>query len=380
MNAPSLPREPYIPTDPPQYPFQKVCADYCAVGNRNFLIIVDRFSGWIHIYSITKRATAENLIKHCRKLFSDYGTPEVFESDGGPQFIADEFNTFLRLWGVHHRCSSAYYPQSNGRAELGVKSAKKIINDHVSLNGCIDNNKFAQAVLQYRNTPMEGVGLSPAQLLFNRNLRDFIPCHPKHYKLDKKWIDLAYQREQQMANRNKHLAEYYDHRTHTLQPLTLGSHVLVQNKHAKRNLNKWTLSGRVVEILDHRQYKVKMDGSGRVSLRNRRHLRPYPTLLDNNSQENIPYLKHRVADNSPKQIPHPSATTVITDDRLSNSQSNHGEAEVPSTPPAINNTGGSSNQSKLRLPRALSNLNDYNKPGNKEYLVAMTRRAHEQSS
>ena len=102
----------------------------------------------------------------CRILFENYGAPE-FASDGGPQFTSAEFHNFLKDWGIHHRLSSAGYPQSNGRAELAVKAAKRIIRDNTSNNGSLDNNKAAGAILQYRNTPITGIDLSPAQILFH---------------------------------------------------------------------------------------------------------------------------------------------------------------------------------------------------------------------
>ena len=41
--------------------------------------------------------------------------------------------------------------------------------------------------------------------------------------------------------------------------------------------NKWDLSGQVVEVLDHDSYMVKMDGSGRITKRNRRFLKEIKT-------------------------------------------------------------------------------------------------------
>ena len=59
----------------------------------------------------------------------------------------------------------------------------------------------------------------------------------------------------------------------------VGQTVQVQNQtgpYAK----KWDLSGKVVEVLDYHSYLVKMDGSGRVSKRNRRFLKPIRTYRE----------------------------------------------------------------------------------------------------
>ena len=42
-------------------------------------------------------------------------------------------------------------------------------------NGNLDTAKVTKALLQYRNTPIAGVGMSPAFMLFGRQLRDALP-------------------------------------------------------------------------------------------------------------------------------------------------------------------------------------------------------------
>ena len=44
------------------------------------------------------------------------------------------------------------YPQSNGRAELAVKTVKRIIMDHILSYGSLDDCAAA-AIIQYHNTP-----------------------------------------------------------------------------------------------------------------------------------------------------------------------------------------------------------------------------------
>ena len=46
-------------------------------------------------------------------------------SDNGPQFIARDFKEFIRLMGLTHVRTSAYYPQSNGKLERWHGSIKR---------------------------------------------------------------------------------------------------------------------------------------------------------------------------------------------------------------------------------------------------------------
>ena len=210
-NAPSQHKEPLELTPTPQWPFQQICADYFDIASHSYLSIVDRFSGWICIYYFRPgQATAKHLITILRDLFTAYGSPEELCSDGGPQFVATTIKEFLKAWGVHHRISSVAYPQSNGRAELGVKAARRIVLDNTLPDGSLDNDKAARAILQYRNTPLNDIHLSPAQILLHRQLRDHLPIHPEHYHLRPEWLASAQQRELLLAQRNHVIMQRYN--------------------------------------------------------------------------------------------------------------------------------------------------------------------------
>ena len=57
--------------------------------------------------------------------------------------------------------SSAYYPQSNGRAEAAVKSAKRLLKMNTGPGGSLDTDKVTAALLQYLNTPLRGIDKLP---------------------------------------------------------------------------------------------------------------------------------------------------------------------------------------------------------------------------
>ena len=197
--SPSQPREPLTLSKLPQRPFEVLCSDICQVNGRYYLIVVDRFSGFLHIFYSKTSPTHQFLEKHLRDVFSRYGRPNRIDTDGGPQYKSEGFARFLSNWGIEHRVSSPYYPQSNGQAEVGVKTAKRLLRDNTNPDGSLNNNKVACAILQYHNTPLRDGPMSPAQLLFGRALADFLPVNPQEYQLHPYWqaqVDLCQQRRQ----------------------------------------------------------------------------------------------------------------------------------------------------------------------------------------
>ena len=271
-NSPSQQAEPIILTPSPEWPFQQICLDYFELKGYAYLSIVDRFSGWLCIYHLKSGdVTSQMLISICRNLFVQYGAAEEISSDGGPQFTAKRFQEFLTSWGVKHRLSSVGYPQSNGRAEVGVKAAKRIIHNNLSADGSLENDQAARAILQYRNTPLPDINLSPAQILLHRQLRDSVPAVPSHYSLHKEWVLSAKERESAVATRTQKIIHNYNKSTRNLAPLVLGTHVVVQSRDNRKK--KWVKSGKIVEVLVNRQYRIRMDGSGRVTLQNRRYIK-----------------------------------------------------------------------------------------------------------
>ena len=101
----------------------------------------------------------------------------------------------MKTWGINIRKSAAHYAQSNGRAELAVKVAKSILWSNCDVNGNIDNNHVARALLQCRNTSLQGLDLSPAQILYGRILRDYMPSQKEALKVRKELLIAAEQRE-----------------------------------------------------------------------------------------------------------------------------------------------------------------------------------------
>ena len=279
--APSQPRPPPIEPWIPATPFEGIACDYFLYCGWYYFVPADRLSGWTEqsrIKATDGSSGSKGLCNALRSLFATLGVPVEVSSYGGPEFIARETGDFFQRWGVHHRLSSAYFPSSNGRAELAVKSTKRLLMENVGPDGSLNTDKIVRALLTQRNTPDPTSRLSPAQILFGRPLRDTLPYIKKNVvsfenpQLQVQWRDLWKSKEEALRQQyDKTLLTLNTH-SRPLQPLKIGDRVFVQNQTGSTP-RKWDRSGAVMEAKPNDQYVIKIAGTGRLTLRNRRFLR-----------------------------------------------------------------------------------------------------------
>ena len=286
--APSQASEPAVTAPPPLYPFQQVCSDYFELDGATYVTMVDRYSGWPSVHYFPRgTANSQALIDTLRDWFMLFGIPEELSSDGGLTYVSQDTQDFFKAWGVKHRLSSVAFPHSNARAELGVKSCKRMIRENTGPKGALNCDKFGRALLQYRNTPMQGINLSPAQILFGKEIRDFLPFAPGKAGIRSEWRITAEEREAALAKKHCLNLERLNSHVKELLPLKVGQSVFVQNQSGNYPL-RWGKTGVVVEMgPGPRQYYVRMDGSRRVSLRNRKYLRKSTAVADVLNQDMV---------------------------------------------------------------------------------------------
>ena len=202
----------------------------------------------------------------------DYDVPVSCKSDGGPNLTAAEcVEKMMRTYVIQHRISSVGNPHADSRAELGVKTVKRMLRDNVSRTGELDRAKFSRAILQLRNTPDRDTKVSPAKALFGRELRDFLP-RPGSALMGDMWIKLADAREEALSKRGTASKNFWSEHTKVLVPLKVGDHVIVQNQ-TGNHPTRWDKRGVIIKVEGNDQYQVLIDGSRRLTRRNRKFLR-----------------------------------------------------------------------------------------------------------
>lgn len=223
---------------------------------KNYIVLSDYYSRFLEILHLSS-TTAEQVVAKLKATFARFGIPEVVVSDNGPQFTSETFQSFSREYDFEHVTSSPHHPSSNGHAERAVQSAKAILRQKDPV----------LALLSYRTTPNASTGVSPAELLMGRRLRNTLPTLDRN--LIPKWPDQRLIRRRDDAAKQQH-AFYFNrrHGVRNLPPLRPGDPVLVKLDEEKR----WKTPAMVMgQSATERSYMISSPEGGRKR-RNRCHL------------------------------------------------------------------------------------------------------------
>nr|GFB03299.1 reverse transcriptase domain-containing protein [Tanacetum cinerariifolium] len=86
-------------------------------GNKYILVAVDYLSKWVEAKPLPTN-DARVVVKFLKSLFSQFGCLKAIISDRGTHFCNDQFSKVMSKYGVTHRLSTAYHPQTSGQASL----------------------------------------------------------------------------------------------------------------------------------------------------------------------------------------------------------------------------------------------------------------------
>ena len=164
-----------------------------------------------------------------------------------------------------------------------------MIVGNTDVSGNLDTDAFQKAMLVYRNTPQPDTHISPAICIFGHPIRSPVPVLPGKYRPHPTWQDTLQKREEALRLRHLKTAERLAIGTRPLPPLKVGDHVRIQNQ-VGQNPRKWDRTGTIIEVKQFDQYAVRVDGSGRVTLRNRKFLRRFTPVMPQNPSFQLPSL------------------------------------------------------------------------------------------
>nr|GFC43399.1 reverse transcriptase domain-containing protein [Tanacetum cinerariifolium] len=128
--------------------------------NKYILVAVDYLSKWVKAKALPTN-DARVVVKFLR-------TPKDIISDRGTHFCNDQFSRVMATYGVTHRLSTAYHPQTSGQVEVTNRGLKRILKRTVGENRALWSDKLEDALWAFRTTFKTPVGCTPYRLVYGK--------------------------------------------------------------------------------------------------------------------------------------------------------------------------------------------------------------------
>ncbi|GJV19638.1 reverse transcriptase domain-containing protein [Tanacetum coccineum] len=136
-------------------------------GNKYILVAVDYLSKWVEAKALPTN-DARVVCKFLKSLFSRFGAPRAIISDRGTHFCNDQFAKVMLKYGVTHRLSTAYHPQTSGQVEVSNRGLKRILERTVGENRASWSDKLDDALWAFRTAYKTPIGCTPYKLVYGK--------------------------------------------------------------------------------------------------------------------------------------------------------------------------------------------------------------------
>ena len=281
------PPEPMQRVEPPSGPWQDVACDLLGPlpSDESLLVVVDYYSRFFEV-EIMRSTTSKKVIEVMTPMFTRYGYPHSLKSDNGSQFVSDEFETFLSEYGVEHKRSPTLWPQANGEVERQNRTLLKALKI-AHAEGKNWREELNKTLFAYRTTPHSSTGVTPAFLMFGRELKSKLP----ELRRDKSVMDESIRdRDWSQKLSGK---QYADKRRGAEQSLAMpGDQVLLRNTKTH---------GKLESKFEHEPYTVETKEGQELSLRSKDGI-----ICRRNSSFTKPF-RNPGAEESSQELSHPDS-------------------------------------------------------------------------
>ncbi|GJS85482.1 reverse transcriptase domain-containing protein [Tanacetum coccineum] len=136
-------------------------------GNKYILVAVDYLSKWVEAKALPTN-DARVVVKFLKSLFSQFGAPRAIISDRGTHFCNDKFDKVMSKYGVTHRLSTPYHPQTSGQVEVTNRGLKRILERTVGENRASWSDKLDDALWAFRTAYKTPIGCTPYKLVYGK--------------------------------------------------------------------------------------------------------------------------------------------------------------------------------------------------------------------
>ncbi|GKE76412.1 reverse transcriptase domain-containing protein [Tanacetum coccineum] len=136
-------------------------------GNKYILVAVDYLSKWVEAKALPTN-DARVVSKFLKSLFAQFGTPRAIISDRGIHFCNDQFTKIMLKYGVTHRLSIVYHPQTSGQVKVSNRGLKRILERTVGEHRASWSDKIDDALWAFCTAFKTPIGCTPYKLVYGK--------------------------------------------------------------------------------------------------------------------------------------------------------------------------------------------------------------------
>ena len=203
--------EPMKITPTEDKPWTSIAIDFYGPVPRTgqyLLVVIDTYSKFPEI-EIISSTEAKTCIPKLDTIFARYGIPSKITTDNGPPFNGKEFETYTKTLGIEWKTITPLWPQGNAVVERFMKPIGKLLKT-AEIEGKNWRQELQRFLLQYRSTPHQTTKVAPCELLFNRQIKGYLP------ELKKKRVVNKHNKAKRNLEKSKEEnKEYYDRKRRT---------------------------------------------------------------------------------------------------------------------------------------------------------------------
>ncbi|XP_022030568.1 KRAB-A domain-containing protein 2-like [Helianthus annuus] len=128
---------------------------------------VQHVSKWVEAQALPTN-DARVVVRFLKKLFTRLGTPKAIISDCGTHFCNTVMEKAFERYGVTHRLSTAYHPQTSSQFENANRVVKRILEITVGKIRKEWSDKLDDALWAFRTSYKTPLGTTPFMIVYGK--------------------------------------------------------------------------------------------------------------------------------------------------------------------------------------------------------------------
>lgn len=115
------------------------------------------------------------------QIFPRFGVPRLVISDGGSHFISKIFGKLFLKYGVRHRITTPYHPQTSGQVEISNREIKQILEKTVATSRKDWSSKLHEALWAYHTAYKAPIGTTSFKIFYGKSYHLPVELEHKDY-------------------------------------------------------------------------------------------------------------------------------------------------------------------------------------------------------